>query len=353
MFKSIFDSAPDAVIVVDSTRQIILANKRMKELFGYTEEEIIGKTVEFLIPNRLKEKHISHRNKYHQKPEVREMGASQELLALHKNGHEFYVEISLSPIKTENGNLVSAAIRDVSDKVMVNKKLKETINNLQRKQRELEEFSYVASHDLKAPLTNLMSLVKMLAEDGIVSEEGSLVLEKAQTVVNTIHSRLNALNKVIAETGSHALERQALNFEEVLQKILVELSEIIKDTETNITFNFNELTTIDYPPHHLHSILLNMITNAIRYKKENEAQQIHIKTIVQEDNAVLIIKDKGMGMDLSMGSDKIFGLFKRYHTHVEGQGIGLYIVKSMIQSNGGHIDVDSEPGIGTTFKITL
>ena len=172
-YKAVFDSAPDGVIITDQQGTILLVNNQVEKLFGYTKNELVNQKIELVIPKRFHHKHLDHRSGYASNPSAREMGATKELWASRKDGSEFAVEISLSPIKLENKTLISAAIRDVTDKKKAESEIAAQNKKLQLQNKELEQFTYLASHDLQEPLRTLISFSGLIKEEyaGTLDEE--------------------------------------------------------------------------------------------------------------------------------------------------------------------------------------
>lgn len=247
---------------------------------------------------------------------------------------------------------------DITNLITTIDKLKATQNNLQivnknlkLKNKELEEFSYVAAHDLRAPLTNMQSLFGMLESSNAITDEVKPIFDKLKYVGKLMCDKLKALNNVIALKSNLEEKKEKVIFKDVVEKIKAIHSEKIIGSRAIIKEDFTALPTINYNPVQFDSILHNLISNAIKYKHPRRKPIIHASTHLENNKPVLIIKDNGLGFDTSNGKNKVFGLFKRMHTHVEGLGVGLYIIHSIIVGNGGKIEVESEENKGTQFKI--
>ena len=230
----------------------------------------------------------------------------------------------------------------------------QTVNdNLKRKNQELEEFSYVAAHDLRSPLTNIHSLLDMLQNENAISEAGMPVFDKVQQVAKQMCDKLRALNSVIALKTKSDDKKELLSFSKIIEKIKVNYSDEIVQSRTIIKEDFARAPDINYNVIQLESILQNLVSNAIKFRNPNRKPVILIKTALVKERLVLSVKDNGLGFEQTTDPNKIFGLFKRMHTHVEGLGVGLYVTNSIIANNGGAIRVTSEINKGTEFKITF
>ncbi len=232
-------------------------------------------------------------------------------------------------------------------------KLKKHMIELERANKELEEFSFVAAHDLKSPLSNLQSLLNIIAVNRKLNDECKDLIEKAKKCTLSMNNTIDALNEIIALKGNPDRKAEKIYFEDVLHEVEENINEQIEDSEAVINTGFSRCSYINYPPEHLKSIMQNLLTNAIKYKKRDTRPVIKISSGSNHGQTYLTVKDNGIGINLSQHKHKLFGLFKRFHNHVEGNGTGLYIIKTIVDLHGGNIDVSSEPNKGTTFKICL
>lgn len=241
---------------------------------------------------------------------------------------------------------------DMHDQKIQSEELKQKNSQLLRINRELDNFVYTASHDLKAPISNLEGLMfaykdqakeRLLNEDLQILDMMQVSIEKFKATIKDLTeiSRLNQVNDVVEE----------ISIKEILNEILLSLNTQIKENEAKIEIDIQS-DLIRFSKKNLRSILSNLLTNSIKFKKRNLNPQIQIKTWKENDTCVISVSDNGLGMDLSK-SDKIFSMFRRLHDHVEGSGLGLYLIKRIVEDNNGRIEVESEIGQGSTFRIYL
>jgi light-regulated signal transduction histidine kinase (bacteriophytochrome) len=231
--------------------------------------------------------------------------------------------------------------------------LKKTEWQLLKTNQRLEELAYVAAHEMKAPLTNLQSLIQLIDEADGIKKESKGLFDKVITSIDIMRDTVYALNEAIAIQESHLPNNEHLKFRKVFNTVTESLAAQIKEAKVKIRADFSRAPDIFYPQLYLQSILQNLISNSIKYRHPNKVPLIEIKTLEKDDGYYLIIEDNGLGMDLDNSTDNIFRLFKRMHTHIEGKGVGLYIVNSLVESHGGNIEVKSKIDKGTTFKIYL
>ncbi len=232
-----------------------------------------------------------------------------------------------------------------------NEKLR--VSELKKRNQELEQFAYIASHDLKAPLVNISSVITMIEMNGEVNENTTFLLDKIKSTVSSMQQKIAKLNDVIRLKKNMKLVPETVSFSAHTEEVLKNLEAQINETNAIVKTDFSHCETIVYPSIHLHHILINLISNALKYRNPNVPPIIEITTVISEGYVCLVVKDNGLGIDLNAYGSKLFGLFQRFHLAIEGDGVGLHIVKSIIESHGGKIHVDSKPNEGTTFKVYL
>lgn len=351
-FQAFLESAPDAMVITNRVGQIVLVNAQTEKLFGYNRTELIGQTVEILIPKQYKGIHPEHRKNYMKEPRVREMGAGLELYAQHKDGSEFPVEISLSPLQLEDGIFVSAAIRDTTNQKKAAKELKEYASRLEFSNKELEQFAYVASHDLQEPLRNITNFASMLEES--LSESISGDVKYFLKVITSSTNRMKVLISDLLSFSRIGRNRifEDVNGTQVLNEVLTDMSVLIKDNNALITST--ELPVVKYNPRELKQLFQNLISNAIKFRKKDVDPVIKIHCKENENDWEFSFSDNGIGIDNEYLA-KIFLIFQRLHSEKEypGTGIGLATCKKIVESNEGRIWVDSKQNIGTTFNFTI
>ncbi|UII24187.1 CheR family methyltransferase [Fulvivirga ligni] len=242
---------------------------------------------------------------------------------------------------------------DVNQLKKIESQLMLKAEELERSNIELEQFAYLASHDLKAPITNLDSLMKIIEENDFMKKDGYDVFSKLKNAVQRMQKTISTLNEVIAVKKNLDLKSEKVELKKLLDDVLEDVEEEIKSSKAHININLDQCSTALFPPVHLHNILQNLITNAIKYKKLGVKPEIDIISSKEAGYCCISIQDNGRGINLENYGNKLFGLFQRFHLDIEGKGIGLHITKSIIEKYGGKIEVSSIEGKGTTFQIYL
>lgn len=231
--------------------------------------------------------------------------------------------------------------------------LQDITRELRKTNSELEKFAYITSHNLRAPVVNLMSLTEMQTDDTISEELNHEINQKIHFSVKQLDSTLNDLIEIVASKSGKHINKEHLDLQKELNIIIRSIEKQVKESGAQIETNFAEVKSIYFPKRFLHSILINLLTNAIKYKSDKRKLIITLTTRVNKEHTILYFSDNGLGMNMNKFGTKIFGLYQRFHSKIDGKGLGLYIVKSQIESMDGKIEVESTPDVGTTFKVSF
>lgn len=351
-FRALLESAPDAMVIVNDRGIIQLVNAQAEKIFEYKKNEIIGQEIEILIPDRFKGGHHKHRDGYFAAPRTRPMGAGLELFGKKKDGTEFPVEISLSPIHTEEGMLVSAAIRDITSQKRAAIELKDYADRLEISNKELAQFAYVASHDLQEPLRNITNYAILLEE--IASEN---LNEKSKYFLGIITRSTQRMKVLISELLSFSRIGRNRTVEEVdcnivLDGVLADMNFILEENSAKV---FTEdLPVINSNEMEIKQLFQNLISNSIKFRKNNVDPVIKISCEERDAEWLFTFSDNGIGIKEDY-IHKIFLIFQRLHSEEEypGTGIGLATCKKIVELNEGNIWVESTFGEGTAFYFTI
>jgi PAS domain S-box-containing protein len=352
-YRGLLEAAPDAMVVVSPAGKIILLNVQAEKQFGYSRDELVGQKVTNIIPEGFAERIIADGTRSAADALAQQIGMGIELSGRRKNGSEFPLEIMLSPLESAEGVLVTAAIRDISTRKQAEAQLLHKVEELNRSNEELEQFAYIASHDLQEPLRMVASYTQLLSRrykgqlDPDADEFIAFAVDGASRMQRLIqdlltYSRVRTKGQELLDTSS----------EEALQHALMNLRVTIEDSAALVTYD--PLPTVLADQVQLIQVFQNLIGNAIKYQSSG-APRVHISAVRNGDEKwTFSVKDNGLGID-SQYFDKIFGMFQRLHKREEfaGTGIGLAICKKIVERHGGHISVESKQGEGSTFRFSL
>lgn len=351
-FRQLLDAAPDAMVISDQYGRIVLVNAMAEKMLGYSRAELIGQPIEILVPEQHRPGHGQYRQEYYQHPRTRPMGEGRELHAVRKDGSLFSAEISLSPMEIEGNLLITSAIRDITERKEIQKALERQTQELTRSNTELEQFAYVASHDLQEPLRMVSSYAQLLARRyrGQLDSDADEFIEfmvdgatRMQALINDLlaYSRVGTKGKPFTTTDGN----------QIIQQVLESLRFVIEETHAHLTVDPLPVLIADRAQ--LVQLFQNLISNALKFRGE-ETLKIHISAKEEGDQVIFSVADNGIGIEPQY-AERIFLLFQRLHTKKEypGTGIGLAICKKIVERHGGQIWLESKPDEGTTFFFTL
>lgn len=356
----LLEYAPDATVIVDSQGMVRLVNAQTERLFGYYREELLGDRVERLIA-RYHANRLGERNVYFADPKVLPMGVGRELYGRHKDGSEFPIEISLSPLSTAEGTFVAIAIRDVTERIAFERRLQELNTKLENANRAKDDFLASMSHELRTPLNAILGFTGTLLMKlpGALTEEQERQLQIIRSSAAHLLSLINdILDLAKIESGKRDLSFEPVPVEEVIADVYATLSSSAKEKGLEFTASASAQTPAPVTDRRaLHQILLNLTNNAIKY---TQSGSVRIETTSATWNGSpameISVADTGVGIKAA-DLERLFEAFEQLDPtstrRFEGTGLGLFLSRSLALLLGGCLNVVSEYGAGSTFTLTL
>ncbi len=357
LLETVITHTKDSIIITEANLnegkipRIVYINPAFSLTSGYIPNEIIGKSVEiFMGPNSDLYEHEKLINAIKNKEECQ-----IETLSYKKNNEAYWVSFNMLPVYDSDGELSHwvSIQRDITEEKKQEVEKEQLIKELTKNNKDLKQFSYITSHNLRAPLSNLTGLLNLIEDIPIENQELKEIIDGFNKSTQLLNETINDLVKVIIIKDNHSFEKESLMLKDLFEDVFGQLNFLIGLNKPIILFDFEEVSFINANKSYLESILLNLLTNSIKYKSENRKLKITITAHQVGVNVVLIFKDNGIGIDLERNKDKIFGLYQRFHDYPDSKGLGLYLVKSQVETMGGTISVESKVNVGTTFTLTF
>lgn len=348
-FRNLLESAPDAMIIVDRDAMMTIVNSQAEKMFGYERKDLLGNSIEMLLPRRFQKQHVARRNNYFGDPNLRPMGIGMELAGRRKDGSEFPVEISLSPVSQPGGMFISSVIRDVSERKKMESELIAARQEAERANKANTAFLAAASHDLRQPVQALTLLHGALRR----TVKNPLALEMVESQQQSLDAMTNLLNSLldISRLDAGAIEPEIEDFS--VQRLFGRFSaEFSRQAQhKGLEFHADDCKAmVSSDPNLLAEILQNLVSNAIRYTDKGTVTL----TCHETPGCVRIdIRDTGIGI----AADQLEEIFQEFHqcktpgSNKEGFGLGLAIVRRLAKLLHHDVTVESDPGRGSCFCV--
>lgn len=350
-FRNLLESAPDAMVIIDEQGKVAIVNAQAENMFGYERNEILGHTIETLLPERLRTQHVSHRNAFIADPKLRPMGEGMNLVARRKDGSEFPVEISLSPVNAAGGRFVSSVIRDVTERKRMEDDIIAARQEAERANKANSAFLAAASHDLRQPVQAL-SLLNGALRRTITDERALEMLDYQQHSLTAMTNLLNSLLDISRlDAGAVSPELEEFPIRRLIDRLSDEFARQAQHHKLEFSSSASDRFVCS-DPNLLAEIIQNFMSNAIRYTGKGS---VTLRCVDGDGFCRIEVADTGIGID----ADQLDEIFSEFHqckapgASKEGFGLGLAIVKRLADLLKVEIDVVSELGKGSCFSVTI
>lgn len=348
-FRSMVHNINDVITLVDENGFVLYSSPSLSAVLGYTPEEVNGLKIFTLL----------HPDDYERSKEVfKKILSTQgnsdiiEFRYRHKNGQFLIMESQgNNQMRNPAVNALILTTRDITKRREKEEERKLLVYELLEKNADLKQFSYITSHNLRAPLTNLMAICNLLDTEGLSQEDTMMMINAFKVATAKLNETLNDLIKILIIKDGKGQELEEIGFENVFSAVVRSVSGVVEAAGTIIHEDFSAAPSVYFYRSYIESIFLNLLTNAIKYAHPERPPVIEVETHEDKKFVILTFKDNGIGMTMSRVQNKIFGLYQRFHNKIDGKGIGLYLVHSQVTGLGGTITVDSKENEGSTFTI--
>jgi two-component system sensor kinase FixL len=371
----VLEAAPDAMVVIDGSGTITYVNGEAEKLFGFDRSELVGKLIEVLVPEAKRAVHVAYRSSFSGAPHARPMGAALNIMGQCKDGTIFPADVKLSPLTTSSGILITAAVRDISDRKRAEEQLRTYAAHLERLQArlerknveleqrnsELEQFAYVSSHDLQEPLRKIIAFGDRLKArcDGALDERSLDYLARIQSASGRMQQLINDLLE-FSRLSTRGRPFEPVDLAQVAGAAISDLEVAIERAGGRVDLaGLSDLPPIEGDAVQIRQLFQNLIGNALKFRREGVPAVVKVggRVLASEEggpHVELLVEDNGIGIE-DRFTERIFTVFERLHSRerYEGTGIGLAVCKKIAERHGGRIHVTSEFGSGSTFVVRL
>ncbi|MDR6846130.1 PAS domain-containing protein [Flavobacterium granuli] len=358
LLETVFTETKDSIIITQAASEdnqipkIVFANPAFSKMSGYEHSEIIGKSPNFFMGKNsdlleIEKLTDSIKNKKE---------CFLEIILYKKDQSEYWVRLSFIPVYNFEHDLSHwiSIQRDITEEKKLEKEKEILIRELTQNNKDLKQFSYITSHNLRAPLSNLTGLLNLIDDFAIEDEELKEILTGFKISTHLLNETINDLAKVITIKDSPSIQNEELKIQDIFKNILSQIHIQLENIKPQLNISYGNISKIHTNKAYFESIFINLLTNSLKYRSKDRDLIIDI-TITKEENNTIIIryKDNGIGIDLERNKNKIFGLYQRFHDYPDSKGLGLFLVKSQIETMGGTISIQSEIEKGTEFTLTF
>ncbi|MGI8634679.1 MAG: PAS domain-containing sensor histidine kinase, partial [Segetibacter sp.] len=346
----LLNNTAESFILLNSRLRIVTYNKAAQEQSPFFYGRPLQSAISVLdLIN--KDEIPDYLNLFEQVFKGQEIERESNFVDLKENAHIY--SHTFRPIMNNEDDIDGVFItsKEITEKKKIENEQQALTEELVKNNQDLQQFSFITSHNLRTPVANLLSLLSLYNKENPLDEFNQLLIEKSEQAAQQLNQTLSDLLNLLVIKSASNIDREPISFTDVFIMVKKNIDSLLQQQKGVIYTDFSIIDQIQYNRIHLESIFLNMLSNAIRYRSPDRNPVIKICSYKTDNWAVVEFVDNGLGMDLDRYGDRLFGLYQRFHGNIEGKGFGLYMIRSQITAMGGKIEVESEPGVGTRFKV--
>lgn len=348
--RLIIDLIPQAIYAIDADGNLIFVNKSFAAFNGALPKDLLNKNIRDVVPVQSQVDFLLEHVREVIKSGKPKMVPNLQLPDLFGFTRVFD-SVNVPYRLPESGEQIVLCISvDITEQKLADEERSKMVADILQRNKDLEQFSYIVSHNLRAPVANILGIASLLEQD-VTEREKTTLLNGLFSSVKSLDTVIRDLNHILQIKHQVKEQKEAVHFSGLVADIRQSIDNLLREEEVNLVTDFGRIDSILTVKSYLYSIFFNLITNSIKYRQPSKTPVIHITSRMKGKKIILYFKDNGLGIDLERKGPHIFGMYKRFHAHKEGRGMGLYMVKTQVELLGGTVTVDSEVNKGTTFTI--
>lgn len=342
-----FELSPDGICIAGHDGLCIRVNKAFALALGYSAEELVGKPIRDLLypEDQLRTSAAFERMRFNLTL------TNFENRYVTKSGYIRWFSWTAIPI--ESAHVIFGIAKDVSHQRKLDDDRNQLLTNMTKSVDNLKQLTYATSHDLRAPVNNLLAVFSLMDISKITDPETCKFIDMLKLATDNLRTTLDTYVEMLSQKDVLNISQEEVDLGECLQLVMGSLASLIEHTHAKVRTDFSAFSRVSFNRLYMESIYLNLLTNSIKYSRNGSAPRIFVHTRVEGGVKQLVFSDAGQGFDMNQVKDRVFGLHQKFHNHQDSKGIGLYLVHHHVTAMGGRIQLDSKPGEGATFVISF
>jgi len=342
-----FELSPDGICIAGQDGLCVRVNRAFADALGYSADELVGKPIRDLLYPEDR----SRTNAAFEKMKYNLTLTNFENRYVTKAGHVRWFSWTAIPI--ESAQVIFGIAKDVSHQRKLDDDRNQLLTKMTRSVDNLKQLTYATSHDLRAPVNNLLAVFSLMDVSKISDPETRKFIDMLKLATDNLRSTLDTYVEMLGQKDILNISQEELDLGECLQVVMGSVASLIEHTHAKVRTDFSAFSRVRFNRLYMESIYLNLLTNSIKYARNGSVPRIFVQTRLEEGVRQLIFSDAGQGFDMSQVKDRVFGLHQKFNNHHDSKGIGLYLVHHHVTSMGGRIQLESKPGEGATFIISF